>query len=63
MTAKTSDDYKPCVVVYPGGQIRRANVLHVRIDSFEDAKRKLREDKAAWVSYDDYERLQAEMQR
>ena len=45
MTAKTSDDYKPCVVVYPGGQIRRANVLHVRIDSFEDAKRKLREDK------------------
>ena len=63
MTAKTSDDYKPCVVVYPGGQIRKANVLHVRIDSFEDAKRKLREDKAAWVSYDDYERLQAEMQR
>ena len=63
MTAKTSDDYKPCVVVYPGGQIRRANVLHVRIDSFEDAKRKLREGKAAWVSYDDYERLQAEMQR
>ena len=63
MTAKNSDDYKPCVVVYPGGQIRRANVLHVRIDSFEDAKRKLREDKAAWVSYEDYERLQAEMQR
>ena len=63
MTAKTSDDYKPCVVVYPGGAIRRANVLHVRIDNLDDARRKLKEDKAAWVSYEDYERLQAEMTR
>jgi hypothetical protein len=63
MLAKTSDDYRPCVVVYPNGGIRKANVLHVRMDSLEDAKRKLKEDKAAWVSYDDYERLQAEMQR
>ncbi len=45
MTAKTSDDYKPCVVVYPGGNVRKANVLHVRMDSLEDAKRKLKEDK------------------
>ena len=63
MLAKTSDDYKPCVVVYPDGQIRKANVLHVRMDSLEDGKRKLLEDKAAWLSYEDYERLQAEMQR
>ena len=63
MTAKTSDDYKPCVVVYPGGQIRKANVLHIRIDSFEQGRRKLLEDKAAWLSYEDYERLQAEMTR
>ena len=63
MTAKTSDDYKPCVVVYPGGQIRRANVLHVRMDSLDVAREKLRKDLAVWVSYEDYERLQAEMTR
>jgi len=63
MQAKTSDDYKPCVVVYPDGKIRKANVMHIRMDSFEDGKRKLLEDKAAWLSYDDYERLLAEMRR
>jgi len=63
MTAKTSDDYKPCVVVYLGGQIRKANVLHVRMDSLDVAREKLRKDLAVWVSYEDYERLQAEMQR
>ena len=60
MTAKTSDDYKPCVVVYPGGQIRKANVLHVRMDTLDKAREKLSKDLAAWVSYEDYERLQAE---
>ena len=60
MLAKTSDDYKPCIVVYPDGKIRRANVLHVRMDTLEDGKRKLLDDRAAWLSYEDYERLQAE---
>lgn len=46
MLAKTSDDYTPCVVVYPDGKIRRANVLHVRLDSFDDGKRKLKDDRA-----------------
>ena len=63
MLAKTSDDYKPCVVVYPDGRMRRANVLHIRMDSFEEGKRKLKQDKAAWLSYEDYDRLQAELQR
>ena len=63
MIAKTSDDYKPCVVVYPDGKIRRANVLHVRMDTLEDGKRKLLDDRAAWLSYEDYERLQAEIRR
>ena len=63
MLAKTSDDYKPCVVVYPDGKIRRANVLHVRMDTLEDGKRKLLDDRAAWLSYEDYERLQAEICR
>ena len=61
MLAKTSDDYTPCVVVYPDGKIRRANVLHVRLDALDAARDKLRRDLAAWVSYADYERLQAEM--
>lgn len=60
MIAKTSDDYKPCVVMYPDGNIRRANVLHVRMDSLDVAREKLRKDLAAWVSYEDYEALKAE---
>lgn len=63
MTAKTSDDYKPCVVVYPGGTIRRTNVLHIRMDTLEMAREKLRRDLAAWVSYEDYEALKSEAQR
>ena len=63
MLAKTSDDYTPCVVVYPDGKIRRANVLHVRLDALDAARDKLRRDRAAWLSYADYERLQAEMQQ
>ena len=51
MTAKTSDDYRPCVCIYPGGKIRKANILHIRLDSLEAARRKLAEDKAAWLSY------------
>ena len=61
MLAKTSDDYTPCVVVYPDGKIRRANVLHVRLDALDAARDKLRRDLAAWVTYDDYEALKAEM--
>jgi len=60
MTAKTSDDYRPCVCIYPGGKIRKANILHIRLDSLETAKRKLAEDKAAWLSYEDYDRYKAE---
>ena len=60
MLAKTSDDYRPCVVMYPDGKIRKANVLHVRLDSLETAKRKLARDNAAWVSYEDYDRLTQE---
>ena len=60
MPAKTSDDYKPCVVIFPGGKIRKANVLYTRLDSLETAKRKLAKDNAAWVSPEDYDRLTQE---
>ena len=60
MLAKTSDDYRPCVVIFPGGKIRRANVLHTRLDTLETARRKLARDNAAWVSYEDYDKLKAD---
>lgn len=58
--AKTSDDYRPCVVMYPQGGIRKANVLHVRLDSLPSARDKLRRDLAAWVTYPDWEVLREE---
>jgi len=61
--SKTSDDYRPCIVVFPNGQTRKSNVLHVRMDSKERAIEKLRRDMAAWVSPEDYEALRAEMHR
>ena len=63
MLAKTSDDYTPCVLVYPHGKIEKRNILRDRLDTLEEAKRKLASDYAARLSYEDYERLQAEMQR
>ena len=62
MLAKTSDDYRPCVVLYPDGSIRKANILHVRMDSFDDARRKMLDGKIVWISYEDYDRIQSEMQ-
>ena len=29
--SKTSDDYRPCIVVFPNGQTRKSNVLYVRM--------------------------------
>lgn len=63
MTARNSDDYAPCVVMYPNGSIRKANVLHVRLDKREAAIEKLRHDMAAWVTYEDYDVIKAELHR
>lgn len=46
--------------MYPDGTIRKANVLYVWLDSRERALEKLRSDMAAWVSYPDYDAIQAE---
>ena len=61
--SKTSDDYRPCIVVFPDGQTRKSNVLYVRMDSVPQAIKKLRQDHAAWVSPEDCEALRAEMHR
>jgi len=60
---KTSDDYTPCVVVFPNGQTSKANVQHVRLDTVQRAIEKLRQDHAAWIAPADYDALRAELHR
>ena len=60
MIGKSSDDYKPCVIMYPGFKVRKANVLYVRIDNEQSARDKLARDIAAWVSYPVYDAMQEE---
>ena len=50
----TSDDYLPCVAMYPNGQVRRANVKHIRMMTAEQARVALSNQKAAYVSPDVY---------
>ena len=57
-TTRTSDDYAPCVLVWPNGKTRRCSVLAVRMDSAETARAKLAAGKAAWVCEGDVERVQ-----
>ncbi len=38
----TSDDYLPCVAMYPNGQVRRANVKQIRMMTAEEARAALR---------------------
>ena len=52
---RTSGDYMPAVLLMPGQAPRRCNVLAVRLDSVEQARRKLAEGKAAWVRPEDVE--------
>ena len=49
----TSDDYRPCVVLNRGGEMRRASVRDARIHNPAQALRQLFEDKAAWVAPED----------
>ncbi len=44
-----SDDFRPCVCVYPGGQVRKANVKYVRMMTAEQAQAALQADHAAYV--------------
>lgn len=50
-----SDDYKPCVAIYPTGQVRRANVKYIRMMTAEQAHAALRGQKTAYVPPDVYE--------
>jgi len=50
--AKTSNDYAPCVVIYPDGKIRKAHILHVRLHSKGRALAELAAGHVAWVAPD-----------
>lgn len=52
---RTSDDYKPCVAVWPNGQQRRCNVLTIRLMSVENARRELAAGHVVWVAPEDVE--------
>ena len=49
---KTSDDYRPCVAIYPNGRTMRTNVRHIRMDTVQTAVAKLATDRTAWVEPD-----------
>jgi uncharacterized protein YecT (DUF1311 family) len=56
-TGKTSDDYKPCVAIWPNGQQRRTNVAYIRLDTVDSARQKLADNQVAWVAPDDVEKV------
>ena len=56
---KTSDYYVPCVMLFPDGRQRKANVAYVNMDSAESARAKLATGKVAWVRQEDVERVTA----
>ena len=56
-TTKTSADYTPAVAIYPDGRTQPCNVLAVRLDSVEAARRKLASGLVAWVRREDAERV------
>ena len=52
---KTSDYYVPCVMLWPDGRQRKANVAYVNLDSIDSARAKLAKHLVAWVKPDDVE--------
>ena len=56
-TTKTSASYTPAVAVWPSGRTQPCNVLAVRLDSVEAARRKLASGIVAWVRKEDAERV------
>lgn len=53
--ARTSDDYKPCVAIYPNEHVRRANVKRICMMTAEQARVALSNQQAAYVAPDVYE--------
>jgi len=54
---RTSDDYKPCVAIWPNSQQRRCNVLNIRLDTVDSARAKLAAGQVAWVAPEDVDQV------
>lgn len=54
---KTSDSYRPCQLVFPGGVYRLLSINKGRFDSIEGARAKLAAKKVAWVRPEDLEEV------
>lgn len=54
---KTSDDYAPCMYVYPSGMARRTNILATGICDIDEAERRLRNDYATAIAPSDWPAL------
>jgi len=52
--ARTSDDYKPCVAILPGGVVRRGNVKCVSLMTAEQVRAAIAANQAAFMSPDVY---------
>lgn len=53
--ARTSDDYRPCVALWPNGEQRRANVLYIRLMDVQTATEALKDGRIAFVAPEDAE--------
>lgn len=58
VVARTSDDYKPCVALWPTGERRKANVYYIRLMDVETATDALRNGRIAFVAPGDEEKVQ-----
>lgn len=60
----TSDDYRPCVAIYPRiSKVRQANVRYARLMTVDQALTALHEDHAAYVATGDAETVLARWQQ
>ena len=63
MLAKTSDDYKPVIAIFPSGKTERRNCLKERIHTAEQAVALLAQGQSVRVLEDDKDTVLSEMTR
>ena len=49
----TSDDYTNCVILYPDGKTKKAQIRTLKLDTVDGAVEKVGKDYAAWVKPED----------
>lgn len=61
--ARTSDDYRPRVALWPNGDRRKANVLYIRLMPVDQAVAALLDGRIAFVAPQDAETVGAILNR